>query len=448
MKVIVLHGDPSSNCIVKGSNTFTFGISLGELPSASVTLLLASRDSKFTLSTASMTFTTGNWATPQSVTLTAVADGIQDLIYIDKLQLSTSGGGYTAILDRDVNITDTAVAAKNWIRKGYPVLSKEFRITNLVQAETKRQEMIDFWFNGNGLPNAAPDNIVNNYTGTIHTAGSQTVFTFANLKRLRWTIKDGANYDHVFYGYFFTPVTPNSEPPIICHEGHGAANYNLIIQPFLDAGYYVMHLGMPVEGDNTTTNPSVTNTGSDSADHNTLKLIATGTYDPIHLFVEAALNASNWLTTQGFLTKSQVGISGGGTGMLCAIFDKTIVKSFYSRAFNWHSVALLDGVLLSAFDYENFQSTNSSTRFYNHMLDKQWGDLFLLMCSEGREVYLMIQTADVPSTYSRYALAIEGKLLEYGQRVSGLIAIIKDVNPARDPHFWYGRDATEIMNRL
>lgn len=446
-KTIILYGDPSSNPLVKGSITLKLGVSLSSPPSADVTVTLASRDSKFTLSTASMTFTTSNWYTPQSLTLTPVNDGIADCIYLDELQLSSSGGGYTHSLNKKVSITDVT-AARNWIGKGYPVLSQEFTITSLANVATKKQEMIDFWFNGNGIPTASPDETVNNYTGTIHTADLNTYYTYANLKRLKWIRKDEGNFDHVFYGYFFTPVTPLSPAQvIIMNEGHGAADYQLVVKAWIDAGYYVMHLGMPVEGDNTTTNPSVTNTSGDANDHNTLKNIASSTYDPIHLFVDHVLLASQWLTAQGFATKIMAGLSGGGTSNLAAIFDDTITKIFYNRAFNFHSVALADGALLSSFDYENFQSTNSSTRFYNHMLDKQWGDLFLMLCAN-RELYIMNHGSELVAQYARYAWAIEDELNIKAASVNGSITLIKDSNAARASHLWYANDATVIMSYL
>lgn len=446
-KHIILLGDPTSNPLVKGSITFRCGISLSSAPSSDVTVTIASLNSKFTVSTASMTFTAANWFTPQSLTITPVNDGIADCIYLDQLQLSSSGGGYSHSLNKKVSIVDV-VAARNWIAKGYPVIHKEFTITSLSDVATKKQEMIDFWFNGNGIPSASPDEIVNNYTGTIHTADLNTYYTYANLKRIKWILKDEGNFDHVFYGYYFTPVTPLvGAPAIIFHEGHGVDNAKLVIKPLINAGYYVIHMGMPVEGDNTTTNPSVSNTLGDPADHNTLKNIASSTYDPIHLFVEPSLLASQYLATLGHTQKAMIGFSGGGSTNLAAIFDDTIVKIFYNRAFNWHSVALLDGALLSAFDYENFESTNSSTRFYNHMLDKQWGDLFLLCCAN-REVYIMNNGSETVAGYARYALAIEDELNAKAATVNGSITLIKDTDVSRATHNWYAVDATTIMNEL
>lgn len=446
MKSIVVLGDTSSNVVIKGSKTFKLGLVLKESPSSNVTLSIASRDSKFTVSTASMTFTTSNWSTPQELTITPVNDGIADCIYVDQLQLSASGGGYSTTLNKTVSITDVT-AAKEWIQKGYPVL-REFTIANPSDAETKKQSMISFWFNGNGVPQGPPDLVTDNYTGSIHSAGNNTSFTYANLKRVRWTLKDEANYDHVFYGYFFTPVSPNgSGEPIIMNEGHGPDSAALVIQPFLDAGYYLMYMGMPVEGNNTTTNPSVLNSGSAVANHNSIKDIATSTYDPIHLFVEPQLRASKWLTDQGFATKTMLGFSGGGTSNLAAIFDPTITKIFYNRAFNWHTVAILDGAALSAFDYENFESVNSSTRFYNHMIDKQWGDLFMMVCL-GRELYIMGHSQESAAQYARYTFFIPTKMSELAQAVGGTIAVIKDVNVSRASHAWYANDATVILALL
>lgn len=71
---------PSEQLVVsEGGATATTSIRLEHAPSSDVTFALASDDTgEVTVSPASLTFTSLNWSTPRTVTLTGVADGIAD----------------------------------------------------------------------------------------------------------------------------------------------------------------------------------------------------------------------------------------------------------------------------------------------------------------------------------------------------------------------------------
>ncbi len=70
---------PASGPTTEAGGTATFSIVLTSQPTASVTVGLSSSDpSEGALSVPSVTFTTGNWNTPQTVTVTGVNDDIDD----------------------------------------------------------------------------------------------------------------------------------------------------------------------------------------------------------------------------------------------------------------------------------------------------------------------------------------------------------------------------------
>jgi len=94
---------------VGGAATFT--VSLSSLPDSSVTIPVSSSDTtEGTVSPASLTFTTANWATPQTVTVTGVGDSVDDgdLAYSIVLGAMTSSDLiYNGVNPSDVSVTNT-----------------------------------------------------------------------------------------------------------------------------------------------------------------------------------------------------------------------------------------------------------------------------------------------------------------------------------------------------
>jgi hypothetical protein len=86
----------------------TFTVVLNSEPTASVLIGVSSSDpTEGTVSPASLTFTTGNWATPQTVTVTGVDDSIEDGNVIYNVILAMAiGGGYNAVDPANVTVTN------------------------------------------------------------------------------------------------------------------------------------------------------------------------------------------------------------------------------------------------------------------------------------------------------------------------------------------------------
>jgi uncharacterized protein (TIGR02145 family) len=87
-----------------GTNTYT--VVLDTEPTSNVTVTLSSDDTSAATVTSSLTFTTSNWSSAQTVTITGVNDGdsVNETVTISH---SISGGGYGSITMTDITATMT-----------------------------------------------------------------------------------------------------------------------------------------------------------------------------------------------------------------------------------------------------------------------------------------------------------------------------------------------------
>ncbi len=95
----------------EAGGTATFSVVLAAPPTADVTFPLSSNDTtEGTIAISTMTFTTGNWNTPQTVTVTGVDDTLDDgdIPYTIVLGAATSAdAGYNGLDPSDVAVTNT-----------------------------------------------------------------------------------------------------------------------------------------------------------------------------------------------------------------------------------------------------------------------------------------------------------------------------------------------------
>jgi hypothetical protein len=98
----------------EAGGTATFTVVLASAPSSSVSIGLTSSDTtEGTISAASLSFTTSNWATPQTVTVTGVNDNLDDgnvAFSITTANASGGGGGpggYNVMSVADVPVINT-----------------------------------------------------------------------------------------------------------------------------------------------------------------------------------------------------------------------------------------------------------------------------------------------------------------------------------------------------
>jgi alpha-tubulin suppressor-like RCC1 family protein len=104
---------PSTGLVTtEGGGTATFTIALNSQPTANVTIALSSSDlSEGTVSPASVTFTSANWATAQTVTVTgvndALADGNQNYSIVTGAATSMDTTGYNGIDAANASVSNT-----------------------------------------------------------------------------------------------------------------------------------------------------------------------------------------------------------------------------------------------------------------------------------------------------------------------------------------------------
>src|SRR5437867_1964031 len=95
----------------EGGGTATFTVLLTSQPAANVTIGLSSNDlTEGTVSPASLTFTSGNWNTAQTVTVTGVDDfGVDGSVAytIVTAPATSTHGIYSAMTPADVGVTNT-----------------------------------------------------------------------------------------------------------------------------------------------------------------------------------------------------------------------------------------------------------------------------------------------------------------------------------------------------
>ena len=96
--------------VTEGGGTATFTVALQTQPSAAVTVTVTSRDpTEGRVEPSSLTFTTQNWETARTVTVTGVDDDVDDGTVAWKVRLDPSSGdaNYDGLDDVDVDVTTT-----------------------------------------------------------------------------------------------------------------------------------------------------------------------------------------------------------------------------------------------------------------------------------------------------------------------------------------------------
>jgi uncharacterized repeat protein (TIGR01451 family) len=104
--VTVVESGGTTN-VTEGGATDTYTLALTAAPTGDVTIT-PSPDAQLSVAPATLTFTTANWATPQTVTVTAVDDAVAEGAHSGSISHSASGGGYSgvAIASVTTNISD------------------------------------------------------------------------------------------------------------------------------------------------------------------------------------------------------------------------------------------------------------------------------------------------------------------------------------------------------
>lgn len=318
----------------------------------------------------------------------------------------------------------------NDLIKHYTQWQGELGVTT-ANIASKRADMIDYIFNGNGLPaGATPDSTTATYTGLMHGVNTSSLTGAGTVSRMRWDIVDGDTETWLYYQY----LIPNSVATnnwILVHRGHGsegAAASLSIINRCLAEGFNVLWVAMPkgdpdTDGQNTTTNPDA------SLGHEALYVdgIDTVSYNALELFLASQVRAINYLhATYTVNSLYAIGLSGGAysVSMLAAI-DTRITKTSAHRGFMPRSAKYYPWIIAGHEpDFEqggaNGLQAKCGPRVYQFFTDHPQLEI-MAMCTDGGRLYGSVTHVNDSSVFGGFTWlawkdALKTKALELGGR--------------------------------
>lgn len=286
-------------------------------------------------------------------------------------------------------------------------LLDEFNVTS-GNATTKRSSVIEYFFNGNGLPsNDTPESITTSYTGTMHGANTSNLSGFSSVTRLKFDTVDGDTETWSSYYYHIFNSSPNGIL-VINHRGHGsegATTHENMMNSLLAAGYDILFCAMPLSdpdtgGENTTTNLSA------SAGHEAL--FADGiddvSYNAHELFVSPQVRALNYMDSNfSYSDYYSVGLSGGGwTVAVLSAIDTRISKTISVRGISPRSLKIYP-YIPSGFENDFEQGgavgvyAKCGEKVYNQFSDDTYIDIVSLCIHSGRK-FVLIRHINDPAT--------------------------------------------------
>lgn len=202
------------------------------------------------------------------------------------------------------------------------------RIRTLTDVTRVRRDLIRFLFGTSDLP-------ANRVASRTPGGEELLLATPRNFDHAEHLVVDmGLLRSHV---YVFWPKNPKPEL-IIYHSGHEMflpkpmllSTY--VIEYFLERGYAVASVSMPLNGANSGDRPIIRVPGAGEVEmltHDQLIWIAPETGHRLRYFVEPVVVAINELIRDGFQSVTMVGVSGGGwTTTMAAAVDPRITRSY------------------------------------------------------------------------------------------------------------------------
>lgn len=190
-------------------------------------------------------------------------------------------------------------------------------------AVSKRKNLINFIWGSKGLPAALPDKVEQDITDERYSG-------LTNLKQInRLTIAMDWGFSSM--AYHFVP-TQSTNKLLIYHRGHDGDFVGGIgiIQFFLDKGFSVIALSMPLEPPNNQPIVDLKGVGKIQITfHDQLKLLEMQSGHPVQLFLTPIAISLNYAKTLGYESFFMTGMSGGGwTTTVYAALDPRIARSY------------------------------------------------------------------------------------------------------------------------
>jgi len=432
MEKISLLADPKTNPVTKGG-TVVFGVRLDEAPVSDVTVSFSSSNGYVTFSS-SLIFTTLNYKTPQSFTITGVSDGIVEGKKTETIILTPSGGGYSRILSFSLNVCDTGcdsqfVSGYNWISGKYSIT-----MSSSSDIAAKRAYMIGYVFNGNGLPTASvPDAITTGFTGTINQTTTGALVGASSTNRLRWDFTDGQGYVWSSYTYHILNATPNGKCVTVSGGHSSESNHIDCLNALLGQGFDIFYVALPCTFQNTETNPNIVGTGTSAHNDFLTGGLDSVTFNALEIFFFEKIRNLNYADANYSYTEHYVtGCSGGGwtTMMLMALdtrFKRGVpmrgVKSILFRAFTDESSP-------SGWDFEQGPPAGLASRIDTFYQTCTYFDIMLLAISGGRTCHYTHHYNDscchYKYTYNLYKSWLQSLATSFGGTYN--LTIITDSN--------------------
>lgn len=437
--------------VINKAGTVTRKIGVSLTASATVTILAASRDSKFTISPASLNFTPSNFSVPQTLTLTGVNDAVNDDLLLDQLQLSGQG-----TKNLDVAVIDEPLAAigfrgRRWI--------DEVQIQNSADVTTKRTYLIDTIFNGNGIPtNAIPTAVTNGYTGQMHCTNTSQLTNEGSIDKLTFVQLDGQGATWTYYAYVIPPASGSVNKVAYIDEGHVLEGFTelterLLINSLNAIGWTVVSLAMPQAGDNTESNANVDSSSTTiTARHNQIltERIDNSTFSGYQLFLSGHFQLHNYILANYSFTKIvTIGASGGS---IMASWMPTLVTNIDATFINRGIVARALFTTDTFGDFEgggireNWQT--SGLRVWNMFNEVEQIDRLLMSCSGGRKCVIIHKNGDaaLQTAYGWNNLPWRNKLAEYAlARVNGELIFNVNNGATETSHEWHQNDINNYV---
>lgn len=334
---------------------------------------------------------------------------------------------------------------------------KEVHVT-AANVATERATAISNLYNGGSLPTITPT-VTTGISGAIHICNTSNITHASSWDRLTFdtTDVDGFTWSHKCYlGH--TDETPNGKL-IIVNNGHAsdvASGYEALMSIALARGYDVLYTAMPVVGDNTETNPTITSTSSTG--HN--QILSGGLdrvgYNPLGLFLFDKFSAINYLDA----SYSEIivnGNSGGGwTSCWLGALDERVTYTFCNRgvklrSFKWNETSIdyeQGGMPGFTWDSALAGTTTSGTRLYAHYTTTTYFDLLAMCASSGRKVYTLTHATDTCCFIGTVSWVWMDTLKSLCGQMGGEYHNRIDFNSSRATHGFSQKDIDDMFHAL
>lgn len=456
-KKISILFDPATNTIVEGSGK-SFGIRLDEAPSSDVTVSFSAQYGYTTFSS-SLTFTSGNYSTPQSFTITGVDDGVINGNKVERVTLTASGGGYSSTKTFNINVTDSGLDYQflngyNWLYREYNGLT----ITSSGDIATRRATAIAYCFNGAGLPSdATPTAVTTGFTGTIGQTTTAALVGASSTNRLQWNFTDNTAAVWTHFVYHIFASSPNGKLAFVI-GGHGSEGGHLaVINQLLASGYDIAYAFLPSTFQNTETNVGVTGTGTNAHNGIVTSGLDSGSFNGIELFFYDKIKSLNYFDANYSYTSYNItGCSGGGWSVLMLMALDTRfsngVEVRGSMPIQFRKFTNYQTILGWDFEQGSVSDANGIggipggsgqrlTDFYNTVT---YFDLYLMACSGGRSIYLSHHAAD-SCCHGKFTYALWGNWMKsLAASYGGTFNLSLNTNASYATHGWNVNDLSII----